>query len=609
MSAFQHPHDVTNAEFIRTYRSEDFPGGSLVQRLEDEIKRSRAHTVQKVVQAPTRSQAKDACCLVLRHFPDLYGYRGGLPEATEVYYLSPWEFLVLWEVRRLPAPPAGQKEEKIPPPLTVWLERPNAEENNPGHYVLNPEAETYFNDREDMLFYPVLDGYLQLRNLWYMVRRPRPIVPAPTGTPMPDGRASSEQRGKLFSVYLRPWVLEHSWATAGRVPHLTDLNMLRPTVHKEAEGVKKRRLLAKQPHPDAHVSSVDASTRSFSAAWTAYIRGGVVSRHAQRIIVQFMAACCGKTRKDQLNEDANEKLPRTCPPNEVKLARLHEIIDDLGVASAKTEPKKKTPQTKTAGEDDGENANDTETHPSNQMQNALHATSRLWKRDCSEWPLHDVDAANRGTSRLKGSYKPPTKESRGSRKRSAEDVHFSQKHAYVQLEEKRVEEWWKRVETSSKPPTAEQRRFLESVIARCRQEQEELNALGASSPDKRTRSLSESKRSMLLGMPGAGKSHCILLLRDFFESCMQWTDGVQFQFLAPQNSMAELIGGQTVHTWGVIPTNKTAAANKHGNKDVDWDQLFENVPSPTFQFFRVFDIFLALGASRTSRDDLAPKFL
>ena len=40
--------------------------------------------------------------------------------------------------------------------------------------------------------------------------------------------------------------------------------------------------------------------------------------------------------------------------------------------------------------------------------------------------------------------------------------------------------------------------------------------------------------------------------------------------------MAELIGGGTVHTWGVIPANKTQAAAKHGSKDVDWDQLFEN---------------------------------
>ena len=51
---------------------------------------------------------------------------------------------------------------------------------------------------------------------------------------------------------------------------------------------------------------------------------------------------------------------------------------------------------------------------------------------------------------------------------------------------------------------------------------------------------------------------------------------MQFQFLATQNSMAELINGATVHTWGGIPANKTAASAKYRKEEVDWDQLFEN---------------------------------
>ena len=87
---------------------------------------------------------------------------------------------------------------------------------------------------------------------------------------------------------------------------------------------------------------------------------------------------------------------------------------------------------------------------------------------------------------------------------------------------------------------------------------------------------SESVRECLLGIPGAGKTHCLLLLRDFFETCLGWTHGVQFQFLATQNSMAELIRGGTIHSWSVIPANKAMASAKANSKDVDWDQLFEN---------------------------------
>ena len=52
LATFHHDQDVTNAEFLRTYRSVDFPGGQLVQRLEDELKRSNAHTARKVVHLP-----------------------------------------------------------------------------------------------------------------------------------------------------------------------------------------------------------------------------------------------------------------------------------------------------------------------------------------------------------------------------------------------------------------------------------------------------------------------------------------------------------------------------------------------------------------------------
>ena len=93
--------------------------------------------------------------------------------------------------------------------------------------------------------------------------------------------------------------------------------------------------------------------------------------------------------------------------------------------------------------------------------------------------------------------------------------------------------------------------------------------------------LSDTVLLCLLAIPGAGKTHSLLLLRDFFETCLEWTHGFQFQYLATQNTMAELVRGNTVHTWGCIPANKAAAAAKAqaSNKDADWDKLFENALS------------------------------
>ena len=68
------------------------------------------------------------------------------------------------------------------------------------------------------------------------------------------------------------------------------------------------------------------------------------------------------------------------------------------------------------------------------------------------------------------------------------------------------------------------------------------------------------------------------LIRDLFENCFGWEDGVQFQFLAPQNTMAALVGGKTVHAWGCIPVNAEDAAKKlHGkSEEGDVDDLFLN---------------------------------
>ena len=45
-----HAHDVTNAEFIRTYMSADFLGGRLVQRLEREVRSAPPEESRKVAQ-------------------------------------------------------------------------------------------------------------------------------------------------------------------------------------------------------------------------------------------------------------------------------------------------------------------------------------------------------------------------------------------------------------------------------------------------------------------------------------------------------------------------------------------------------------------------------
>ena len=70
-----HPQDVTNAEFQRTWRSVAFPGAQLLARLELEMSKTQSSTVTKVL-PPSKATECDNDDVIIRHFPDLYGYRG-----------------------------------------------------------------------------------------------------------------------------------------------------------------------------------------------------------------------------------------------------------------------------------------------------------------------------------------------------------------------------------------------------------------------------------------------------------------------------------------------------------------------------------------------------
>ena len=99
------------------------------------------------------------------------------------------------------------------------------------------------------------------------------MVPAPASCPMPDKQRFAEKRDRLFLVYLQPWVLEPTWASPGVVPHISCLNEVLNETDPEI-----------------------VCSHSYSEAWKKYISQNIVSRHAHRIIIQFMAACCGKSK-------------------------------------------------------------------------------------------------------------------------------------------------------------------------------------------------------------------------------------------------------------------------------------------------------------------------
>ena len=137
------------------------------------------------------------------------------------------------------------------------------------------------------------------------------MVPAPASCPMPDKQRSAERRDRLYLLYLQPWVLVSAWASPGVVPHISCLNEV------------------------ADENATDKScSYSYSEAWKKYISQNIVSRHAHRIIVQVMAACCGKSKTtDPQAEITEPTTAQECPPIDLLLSQVHSLIDALGKAT------------------------------------------------------------------------------------------------------------------------------------------------------------------------------------------------------------------------------------------------------------------------------------
>ena len=114
-------------------------------------------------------------------------------------------------------------------------------------------------------------------------------------------------KGRIFSCYLRPWVL-HPKDASPHVPLLRDIDIMisdelvafEAAKKKESEIIgRNRRLRGKQPRPAVYSEKLryvytnangEALARSYADAWKDYRCKHVVSKWAARIILQFNAS-------------------------------------------------------------------------------------------------------------------------------------------------------------------------------------------------------------------------------------------------------------------------------------------------------------------------------
>ena len=117
-------------------------------------------------------------------------------------------------------------------------------------------------------------------------------------------------------------------------------------------------------------------------------------------------------------------------------------------------------------------------------------------------------------------------------------------------------EWKQAIEKAEKTPNQQQWQVLDFIHERCLYEyrEESKHCINATSGAAQREPLFR----LVHGLPGSGKSHLLKWIRCYFEDVWKWESGVHFVFLAPFNSMATEILGQTLHYWGGIVFKKSS---------------------------------------------------
>ena len=343
------------------------------------------------------------------------------------------------------------------------------------------------------------------------------------------------------------------------VPHIADLNKSDEfSSCVRTEGDRSIPIMNRMRFPSKVQCTI---VRSFARAWRQYIRYRIVSEHAKRIISQFMAACCGKSTTEDPVEEHAGIAPTELEKNEAcnfSLQNVHNIIQHA------------SSQKSTSRVEDVDD-NDMETYKvSDQIQCSLRLGSALWSFDNISW--------GEGQVSTKGHYvaEPTSKATASQKEPKNDDVRFQEK-VYLKVSQSAVDRWFHKIKNELVKPNQKQLAYLHDIADRCMQEAEELQRAAVSSKKVHT---TEPYRKCLLGPPGTGKSECLKWTSRFFEEVLGWTHGVQYQKVAPQHTMAILIGGQTVHSWGCVPINATSMQSRTSkSKGSDIDELFTRCQS------------------------------
>ena len=312
LSSQYKPHDPLAAEFIRTFRHQNFTGTYYLHRY-DALSEKKA-TMDVRILLPRSGFAEDS--------PDnvaIYGFRSVHPD---LFFLSPWEFCQWYKPHRLRAPGKDYHWTKF-----TAAGRARLAEEQGQKIVWRPGTDFELNEErvaiEKHLYpYPPWqaffahpnDTYAKFRNTWLLIRRQRPMVPCPERCPLPGKRMSKDTRAKILSVYFRPWTLACRVATA-TVPYLPHLS------HTQGE-------LMQATDADRSELAADGALQrkgSIRKAWKEYLQR--VLPHAREQLQNFMLACMAEGRAHAEEDDETSHRRNTSLYCQLSLEQVKAALD------------------------------------------------------------------------------------------------------------------------------------------------------------------------------------------------------------------------------------------------------------------------------------------
>lgn len=434
---------------------------------------------------------------------EVYGWRG---KDIRVYYLSPWEFVKWWSLKKLQPP--GDTVSKQQKAFSVWV--PGIDPSKPP-----PDGWKYGRDFVWKKKIPASAGphILRLPASFqaaaaaghYLERHTEPLVPFPTVCPLPKPDMSKDAQARLFNVYLRPWTLDAHDASL-HVPHIDALDL--PFASRAPDRPVTHRVQGK----------TTPGIRGHYAAWKEYLHKHIASEHAKNMIQNFLAAAeCTPEETDPVDQPFKHERSDV-DTSWIDVNTIEKLTQGVGFEYSKRSGPAVQQILQTWNLD-------------------RPATDQTWTLPDSrpEVPPSQQDT----TPNVPKDIKKPE----------------NLKWTYGTLTDQKASEWLQSLIEHDKhvKPTEEQINFLRAVVQRCVAEgHEEVTD---------TPARSEPWRTIFHGVPGAGKTQTLKWLRQFFETICEWKHPQEFVFLAPQNTQAALIAGMTLHSFANIRIN-----SKHTSK-------------------------------------------